>query len=189
LDPDTYLEMVRSEIPAYDELQDLLTRSTAGIRVESVLDLGSGTGNTARGVLSVHPGATLVGIDSSEHMLQFARQLLPDADFRVGRLEEALPAGPFDLVVSAFAIHHLEGTAKANLFHRVREVLQPGGCFVLCDVVVPEQPPAIPVPLDDGIDQPSSLSDQLDWLRAAGLLPTVLFAQGDLCVLAAEKPA
>ena len=54
------------------------------------------------------------------------------ADLRVSRLEDALPEGNFDLVVSALAVHHLDGAGKADLFARVAarlpsaSVSQPG---------------------------------------------------------------
>jgi len=42
-------------------------------------------------------------------MLAHARRVLARADLRVSRLEDELPPGPFDLVVSALAVHHLDG--------------------------------------------------------------------------------
>jgi tRNA (cmo5U34)-methyltransferase len=68
-------------------------------------------------VLARHPGATLVGIDASADMLAAAD--VPGADLRVGRLQDELPAGPFDLVFSVLAVHHLDGPGKADLFRRV----------------------------------------------------------------------
>lgn len=62
LDAETYLSMVRAEIPSYDELQDRLADATADMQAETVLDLGPGTGVTAARVLSRHPRATLTGI-------------------------------------------------------------------------------------------------------------------------------
>ena len=56
-DPETYAEMVRSEVPAYLELQDATAKATAGISVERVLELGVGTGETATRVLALHPTA------------------------------------------------------------------------------------------------------------------------------------
>ena len=56
-------------------------------------------------------------------------------DLRVAGLADPLPAGPFDLVVSALAVHHLEGRDKADLFARVGASLRSGGRFVLGDVV------------------------------------------------------
>ena len=43
-DPATYLETIREEVPAYDELQDTVAQATAGIHAERVLELGVGTG-------------------------------------------------------------------------------------------------------------------------------------------------
>lgn len=186
-EPDTYLAMVRSEIPDYDSLQRAVASATADLRPSTILDLGSGTGVTARAVLDRHPDARLTGIDGSDAMLLHARTLVPVATFRTQQLEDRLPHGPFDLVVSAFAVHHLGGPAKADLFRRIAEVLAPGGRFVLCDVVVPEGPVTRPVPLDAEIDRPSSVADQVAWLDAAGLAPTVVLEAGDLAILTADR--
>ena len=124
-DPDGYLQMVREEVPDYDRIQDEVARATAGIDARRVLELGTGSGVTSRRVLERHPHAQLTGVDSSEHMLAAAD--LPAADLRLQDLSEALPEGPFDLVFSALAVHHLDGPAKADLFARVAAVLAPGG--------------------------------------------------------------
>ena len=46
-DPTTYLETIRKEVPAYDELQQAVAEATAGIHAERVLELGVGTGQTS----------------------------------------------------------------------------------------------------------------------------------------------
>lgn len=186
-EPDTYLAMVRAEIPAYDDLQAVLADATVGVEATRILDLGSGTGVTARGVLDRHAGAELIGVDASDAMLDHARALVPEGTFLVQQLEERLPAGPFDLVVSAFAVHHLDGRGKEQLFGRVADVLGPGGRFVLCDVVVPTEPVDRPVPIEPGVDRPSALTEQLAWLRATGLTTAILHAQDDLAVVAADR--
>lgn len=185
MDPRTYLEMVRSEIPAYDRLQATLAQATSGVVAGRILDLGSGTGVTAESMLTRHPRASLVGIDASEHMLAHARRLVPGATFLVRRLEDPVPPGPFDLVVSAFAIHHLDARGKAGLFGRVAAVLAPGGRFVVADVVVPRHAVDRPVPLEPGVDLPSPVGDQVDWLADAGLRPEVILEDGDLAVISA----
>src|SRR5690349_5611539 len=123
---------MRSEVPAYDELQAAAVGACAVGDVASILELGTGTGETARRLLARYPDASLRGIDASSGMLAVARAAL--ADFRVrlsvARLEDPLPAGPFDLVVSVLAVHHLDGSGKAGLFHRVAAALRPGGRFV-----------------------------------------------------------
>src|SRR5207302_130116 len=77
----------------------------------TMLELGTGTGETARRLLARHPGARLVGIDASEAMLAAAQTVLPGDRVRLlaGRLEEPLPGGAFDLVASALCVHHLDG--------------------------------------------------------------------------------
>ncbi len=107
---------------------------------------------------------------------------------RVADLLDPLPEGPFDLVVSALAIHHLDGPGKAELFRRVAAVVAPGGRFVLGDVVLPEDPANAVTPLSDGYDKPSTLSDQVRWLEAAGLEPTLVWEGDDLAVLTADRP-
>jgi tRNA (cmo5U34)-methyltransferase len=187
LDAESYLSMVRAEIPSYDELQERLADATADVPAESILDLGSGTGITALHVLARHPRATVIGIDSSSEMLGHAQRAVPRASFVAARLEDPLPPGPFDLVVSAFAIHHLASADKADLFTRVAAVLRRGGRFVLCDVVVPTEPVADPVPIEDGVDLPDSASEQVAWLTEAGLRPSIVLADRDLVILRADR--
>ncbi|MGH2949372.1 MAG: class I SAM-dependent methyltransferase [Solirubrobacteraceae bacterium] len=150
--PDEYLELMLSEMPDYVRLQD--EAAAAAGRAARILELGVGTGETARRVLARSPGAELVGVDASEEMLARARERLPGADLRVARLEDPLPPGPFDLVVSVLAVHHLRGPAKADLFRRVAAILAPGGRFVLGDVVVPDDPADAITPIDGVFDVP-----------------------------------
>jgi len=186
-DPETYRAMVLAEVPRYEELQERVAAATAGLAVQRVLDLGAGTGETSRRVRALHPTAALVALDESPQMLDHARPHLPGADLLVGRLEEPLPAGPFDLVISALAVHHLDGSGKADLFHRVATVVPAGGRFVLADVIIPADARDVVTPVDGVYDQPSRLSDQLTWLRDAGFEPAVVWQRQDLAVIAADR--
>ena len=98
---------MHQEVPDYERLQAELVAATRGVKAGTILELGTGTGETARRVLDAHPEARLVGIDSSRRMLDRARRTLEPARVRLerGRLEAMLPDGLFDLVVSALAIH------------------------------------------------------------------------------------
>jgi len=187
-DADSYADEIRAEVPSYDALQDELAGAT-GSGARRILELGTGTGETARRLLARHPNAVLVGIDENERMLAVAGGALPGdhVDLRVGRIEDALPDGPFDLVASALCVHHLSGMAKADLFQRIRDVLAPDGLFVMGDVVVPDDPALATTPLTPGYDSPSPLSAQMRWLDEAGLEPRVVWEQGDLAVVAARR--
>jgi tRNA (cmo5U34)-methyltransferase len=190
-DPATYLAMMHAELPAYEELQDCAAEATRGIDARAILELGTGSGETAKRVLAVQPRARLHGIDDSEAMLRAARDALAGRDVRleVGRIEHPLPTGPFDLVVSALAVHHLEPADKVTLFARVAAALRPSGRFVLADVVVPDDPADAVTPIHIGYDRPSSVGDQLDWLRAAGFEATLRWRRRDLAVLVGDLTA
>lgn len=180
-DPDTYDDLIAREVPAYQTLQSEVVVATRGLAAERILDLGTGTGVTALAVLAEHPGAQIFGIDKSAAMLTRARSVLPaNADLRVARLEDPLPEGPFDLVVSALAVHHLDGPGKADLFRRIAAVLQPIGRLVLGDVIVPEDPADVVTPIEDDYDRPSSIADHLAWLEAVGFEARVAWAERDL---------
>jgi tRNA (cmo5U34)-methyltransferase len=186
--PDSYLDEIRAEIPSYDELQERAVEATRGDGVRSILELGVGTGETARRVLELHPGATLVGVDGSDAMLSAAQARLPEerVELRHRDLEDALPEGSYDLVVSVLAVHHLRADGKADLFRRVADALAPGGRFVLADVVVPERPDDAVIPIEEGFDFPDPLEDQLSWLGAAGFATTVVWGRQDLAVVRAD---
>ena len=187
-DPDAYLATIAAEIPGYQELQEATVAAAEGIEARSVLELGTGTGETALRVLARHPGTSLVGVDASEAMLRRARERLPGADLRLGRLEDDLPAGPFDLVVSTLAVHHLDAAHKRDLFRRVAQVLGPGGRFVLADVVVPRPGEKGPIFIDWEMDVPDSAADQVAWLHEAGFEARAEHVRADLAVLLADLP-
>jgi len=181
--------MIRADIPDYDRFQDELVEAS-GAGALRVLELGTGTGETASRLLRRHPQAELVGIDASDQMLGVARARLPvdRVALRVSRLEEALPEGPFDLVASALCVHHLRAAEKRDLFVRIRDLLAPGGRFVLADVVVPADQGDAITSLTPGFDHPSSLADQLAWLRETGFEARVAWRHADLGVVVAELP-
>jgi tRNA (cmo5U34)-methyltransferase len=187
-DPETYLQNMLAEVPSYPNLQAETAQATTDVQARTILELGIGTGETAKRVLAQHPDARLTAIDSSPEMVERARSVVPQAELRVARLEDALPAGPFDLVVSALAVHHLDGAGKQDLFRRVAAVLAPGGAFVLADVVVPDDEADVVTPIDGVYDVPDRLDDQLQWLRDAGLDAKVVWSHKDLAVMRATRP-
>jgi tRNA (cmo5U34)-methyltransferase len=187
-DPESYLGDMLTELADYPALQAQTAAASGGIEAREILELGVGTGETTRRILDLHPDARLTGIDSSPAMLERARAAFPDADLRVSRLEDQLPAGPFDLVVSTLAVHHLDADGKRDLFRRVAEVLRPGGRFVLADLVVPEREEDVVTDIDWVMDRPDRLDDQLEWLADAGFEAEPLWTYKDLAVVRATRP-
>ena len=185
--PETYLELIHREVPAYEQLQDSVADATSDFSALAVLDLGVGIGVTSQRILARHPGAQIVGIDESPAMLDYARRALPAADLRVARLQDPLPGGPFDLVISALAVHHLDGPEKADLFRRVAAELAPDGRFVLGDVVIPDNPADAVTPIEAGYDRPNSIGDQLTWLCDAGMAAHLTWKYHDLAILVGDR--
>lgn len=156
-DPETYLERIRAEVPRFDELQAAAIAAIpfAPIRV---LDLGVGTGETARRVLAAYPGAEITGLDSSPEMLFRAREL--GIETRLARIEDPLPDGPWDLVIAVLSVHHLTADGKRDLLRRVRDQAR---ALVLADVVRAEPPEPQRTTVIEGYDFPESVDDLVAW--------------------------
>ena len=188
-DPDSYLALMRTEVPGYEQLQEAAV-AASGASATRVLELGTGSGESTRRLLARHPGAFLVGIDASDPMLARARSVLPPGrvELHRRRLEDPLPEGQFDLAVSVLAVHHLAEPGKAALFRRVAARLLPGGRFVLADLVTPADPADVVTPIDGEYDTPSSVAEQLAWLGAAGMEAWLAWEQRDLAVMVGRMP-
>lgn len=189
-DSESYDATIQAEIPVYAQLQEQLELASGDVP-RRILELGTGTGETARRLLARHPAATLVGVDESDEMLSVARARLPAdrVSLVVSGLENELPDGPFDLVASALAVHHLAPAEKRRLFERIREALSPGGRFVLADVIVPVNPADATIELTPGFDRPDTLSDLIVWLAETGFEVSVNWTHQDLAVLCGRIPA
>jgi tRNA (cmo5U34)-methyltransferase len=152
--PDTYLDLIRAEVPRYDELQE---QAIAAIPFppERVLELGMGTGETTRRLIEAYPEAWVIGLDSSPDMVFRAREAYDDV--QLARMEDPLPEGPWDLVIGVLSIHHLSAEQKRNLFRQVREHAR---AFVIGDIVQADPQVA---PVDPGYDFPERAADLAEW--------------------------
>src|SRR3954462_14333211 len=128
--PDEYLERIRARTPRYDELQE---QAIAAIPFppERVLELGMGTGETTRRLIEAHPESWVVGLDSSPDMVFRARQSYDDV--QLARMEDPLPDGPWDLVISVLSVNQLDDDQRQNL---CRQVKRQSRSLVIGDVFV-----------------------------------------------------
>src|SRR4051794_12087330 len=107
-----FLEGIRGGIPyASDQIEVMLRLLGAGDRpIERFLDLGSGSGLLAIGLLTRYPSARATLVDFSEPMMDAARDLLGEdvtlprfvlADLASpGWIDKVQAEAPFDAVVS-----------------------------------------------------------------------------------------
>ncbi len=155
--PEVYLERIRSQIPRYDELQE---EAIAAIPFppERVLELGMGTGETTRRLIEAHPDAWVIGLDASPDMVFRARQSYDDV--QLARMEDPLPDGPWDLVISVLSVNQLDDDQTQALCRRVKEQSR---SLVIGDVF-----------------EPSKLKDLLAWSGGQ-----ITWQADDLAVVAA----
>src|SRR5215470_11734339 len=152
--PDTYLDLIREEIPRYDELQEEAIKAIP-FAPERVLELGMGTGETTRRLIDAYPDSWVIGLDSSPDMVFRAREAYDDV--QLARIEDPLPDGPWDLVIGVLSIHHLRAEQKQNLFRQVREQAR---SFVIGDVVKADTQVT---PIDPDYDFPEQATDLAEW--------------------------
>jgi tRNA (cmo5U34)-methyltransferase len=119
---------------------------------------------------------------------------LPGSDavsFAVADIAAADLGGPWDLIISALAIQHLDDSAKKGLFRRVHAALAEDGLFVNAEQALGPEPVAearyarlwlkqikeLGAPPEQiakaqermAHDRCASVEDQMQWMRQAGL--------------------
>ena len=209
-----YDELKLRVIPGYQEVRDLTLRYASAHTRRRVLELGCGTGEWASAFLQNHPECDYVAVEFSQNMRDLASARLTASGTRIQLLDQdlnaALPEGPFDLVVSLFAIHHVEN--KQRLVGDVFASLASGGAFLYADITTAPDPGLDRSYLDGWIafmqgagldaerisyvladhrdhDMPESSWTQLSYLRAAGFAPAeVIWSWEKFAVFYAAKP-
>ena len=209
-----YDELKLRVIPGYRHVQDLALRYASANPRQRVLELGCGTGEWASVFFRNHPQVDYVAVEFSPNMRHLASTRLSAHRTRLQLLDHdlnaSLPEGPFDLIVSFFAIHHVQN--KQRLVQDVFASLAPSGLFLYADITIASDPvlerlfldgwvafmhgagldtERIPHVLadhrDNDIAEPSST--QLSYLRAAGFAPAeVVWSWEKFALFYAAKP-
>lgn len=146
----------------------------------AVLDVGAGYGLVTEELLGRYPAALVTLQDYSQPMLAEAgRRLAAHRErlrFVLCDLADSAWAsvvgGPFDLALSAIALHNLRDDAKIFACYRaIRGLLKPGGWFLDCDLFF------------DGVEP------HLAALRVAGFAPVECrWQEPPRAILAARRP-
>jgi SAM-dependent methyltransferase len=209
-----YDELKLRVIPGYRQVLDLSLRYATANPRRRVLELGCGTGEWASAFLRNHREVDYLAVEFSPNMRDLASARLAAYATRMRLLDQdlnaSLPEGPFDLVVSLFAIHHVEN--KQRLVRDVFASLASGGVFLYADITIapdPElersfldgwvafmraaglDPQRIPHVLADHRehDIPETSSTQLSYLREVGFAPAeVIWSWEKFALFYAAKP-
>ena len=137
---ESYDSLIRRSVPRYDEMTERLVEYLPRDVMRAV-ELGCGTGNLSLRLAAALPAAALTFVDGSAEMIALTRARLQQTaggagthEFITARFEGlAVPAQPFDLVVSSISLHHVED--KAALYERLRSFLPRGGRLCFADQI------------------------------------------------------
>lgn len=113
-----------------------------------IVDVGCGDGILLATLLESFPDACGVAVDFSPLMLEQARRRLGHFGQRATTVEADLQtpfwknslSGPFDAIVSGFAIHHLSDERKRVLYREIYDLLADGGVVVNSEHVASATP-------------------------------------------------
>ncbi len=203
----------RRLVPVFDEFYatTIEALSLASVPPRRVLDLGAGTGLLSELVRVAITDVRLTLLDGSASMLAEARTRLGSSAAYIEQdLAAELPAGPWNAIVSALAIHHLPDDDKRRLFARVHAQLAPGGLFVNAEHVAGpslwldhayaawhrERAAQLGATATEwaaaeqrmGFDHLASVDAQLEWLREAGFMEVdCLFKRYGFAVVVARR--
>jgi ubiquinone/menaquinone biosynthesis C-methylase UbiE len=166
-------------------LRDMLAHAHVPADGEvSVLDVGGGYGVVTEEVLAAFPHARVTLQDYSEPMLDAARRRLAPEAGRLAFVQADLTdpgwtgrvGGPFDLAVSAIAIHNLRDIgAIADCYRGIAQVLKPGARFLDYDLF---------------FDDIGGIEHHVELLQKSGFASVDrLWRQPPLATIAAHKPA
>ncbi len=108
--------------------RDLLARIPP-LAPRKIVDLGCGPGNSSALLALYFRGADIVGVDTSENMLEAARERLPVAQFVHQDLVDWAPEAPVDLIFANAALHFAPDHDR--LITKFMGFLNPGGVLAV----------------------------------------------------------
>ena len=127
-------------LPDREERLGFLVGMVVSARRDSplrILDLACGPGSLTRRLLLAAPDSEIVAVDLDPVLLAVYRSVHPgvatvEADLRRDGWSRSITEG-FDAVVTATALHWLDGPAIRGLYVALAELLRPGGVFLNAD--------------------------------------------------------
>ena len=128
---DEYVQRIFDELQHKPLDRQLLDRFAAAVKdVGPACDLGCGPGQVAR---YLHErGVQVTGIDLSPAMVERARRLVPEVEFRQGDMTALdLLDGAFAGITAFYSIIHIPHEQLVPTFTELRRVLRPGGPLLL----------------------------------------------------------
>ncbi|MDR2711935.1 MAG: class I SAM-dependent methyltransferase [Clostridiales bacterium] len=122
----------------YEKIASLIRPGRPDFRL---LDLGCGTGIELERLFAKYPEMQVTGVDLSAEMLKRLRAKFPgkSLDLICGSYFDLDFGNEFDIVLSAYSLHHFPEDTKCGLYQKIRAALLPGGIFLFGDYIASSQ--------------------------------------------------
>lgn len=214
--PCEYDKEICRAIPFYTDVHEHIARyikkACVPMRPARVLDLGVGTGTTARVIQKILPHTQFDVVDYSKTMLREARKKLGNKNVRYVLGDyAALPFDKkYDIIVSVIGMHHQTHAGKRKLFKKIFSHLKPGGVFIYGDLFTYQNKHTAAINTARHfhhlvnhaknkkmltawayhhlfLNNPATLEDQIAWLRAIGFTVKKKFSKMNTALLVCRK--
>lgn len=126
---------------------ELITEAAKRIvpQATNLLDIGCGAGNYTLKMLSKIPNLNCTLVDLSQPMLEKAfervsEQTVNEIEVLQGDIREVnLQKNHYDIILAGAVLHHLRDDKDwESTFIKIYDLLKPGGCFMISDLVTQE---------------------------------------------------
>ena len=174
--------------------------------IESILDLGCGTGLELKNIFERFSRVTVTCVDLCEEMLSRLLAKYPDKSIipiKGSYIARDFGNEVFDSAISFQTMHHMTMDVKLSVYKNIFKSIKPGGRYVECDYMVTEQ--ALQDELlesyvklkdengitDDGIyhyDIPCTIDNQIKLMEQAGFKNVeMVWREGNTTMMVAYK--
>jgi len=112
-------------------IADLLAHLPSGFRPRRVLDFGCGLGDASRRLGEVFPQAEVVGVDTADSALDWARTHHAGPRVSFDEVTTMGTRGAFDLCYVNGVLHHVSPDRRAAVLHTIIDTLAGGGLLAV----------------------------------------------------------
>lgn len=175
-------------------------------KMQTLLDLGCGTGLELKAIFARFPNAKVTGIDLSGEMLQKLQENFKGKNLELVRADYTkypFEKTQYDAALSFETLHHFTYDEKKALYRKIFRALHPGGYYIECDYTACcEEEEALCLAyrakkrrassLPDNtwlhVDIPLTAEHQTELMKAAGFQTVkILYQNGSTVIYRAEK--
>lgn len=184
-----YDQVVLKMLPFYAEMHSEIINLINRKRNDEfrIYEPGFGTGTLTARALNAFPMAQIFGVDNLKKNIKKAEEKMrrrKNFSCRLGDFKKIGLDEKYDYIISALAVHHLNGAEKKNFFKKSYKALNAGGKIIIGDIVKSKDEEQWHKYLIESMgaegeyrwqkhksnqgDKPSKIESQLKWLKAAG---------------------